>query len=352
MLYVMQKESSKVTVVFFAYANPLGWEAIIRAILGAGLIVTSSWPIATERTARTRAIKSSSLQSSIHIICRPRVRKNDVGEWHEVLSELEPKVHSWMQRLVRDGIVGADAIFACVGPALEIFSRYERVETASGKAIELPEYLRHVWSAVAKAALNMIFESSDPSSFEEDGRLTAIWLWTLRTDINGSHIYKPELEDGNNSKKNDKYKLDYDAALKISQGLGIHLDNLVKSLVIETDGKAARLVPVSQRKRYLLGNYLTIGRKKKNALFMKDVTSASKKRLEKGKTILDRVHQSMLLFADSQTERLKNFLAIEGVGDDNKFWNLSQALSALYPRNSAEKSLIDGVLSRKKSFGF
>ena len=48
--------------------------------------------------------------------------------------------------------MGADAIFACLGPALEIFSRYSRVEKASGEAVTLKEYLEHVWAAVAKEA--------------------------------------------------------------------------------------------------------------------------------------------------------------------------------------------------------
>ena len=30
-----------------------------------------------------------------------------------------------MPRLAAEGVVGADAIFACLGPALEIFSRYD-----------------------------------------------------------------------------------------------------------------------------------------------------------------------------------------------------------------------------------
>jgi hypothetical protein len=42
----------------------------------------------------------------------------------------------------------------------------------------------------------------------------------------------------------------------------------------------------------------------------------------------------------------------EGVGQDQKFWRLAQALSALYPSSSDEKRWVDGVLARKKGFGF
>ena len=98
----------------------------------------------------------------------------------------------------KEGVVGADAIFACLGPALEIYSRYSRVETASGEVIPLGDqtdatgkvltrgYLSYVWEAVAKEALSMIFAGARREGFEPDGRLTAMWLWTLSTGGNGT----------------------------------------------------------------------------------------------------------------------------------------------------------------------
>jgi hypothetical protein len=62
-----------------------------------------------------------------------------------------------MPRLAQEGVVGADAVFACLGPALEVFSRYSRVEKVSGEQVTLREYLEHVWTAVAREALSMIF---------------------------------------------------------------------------------------------------------------------------------------------------------------------------------------------------
>jgi len=68
--------------------------------------------------------------------------------------------------------------------------------------------------------------------------------------------------------------------------------------------------------------------------------------------VLDRVHQSMLLFGVGRSEALKRFLVEEGVGSDARFWRLAQALSALYPNPSDEKRWVDGVLARKKGLGF
>ena len=97
----------------------------------------------------------------------------------KMLQELPRAYTSGCRVSLKKGVVGADAIFACLGPALEIFSRYSRVEKASGEAVTLKEYLEHVWAAVAREALSTVFRDSDSGSLEPDARLTVIWLWTL-----------------------------------------------------------------------------------------------------------------------------------------------------------------------------
>ena len=60
-------------------------------------------------------------------------------------------------------------------------------------------------------------------------------------------------------------------------------------------------------------------------------------------TTLDRVHAAMLLQASGRTEALRNLIRAEqDRGPD--FLRLSNALSALYPRGSEEKRLLDGML--------
>jgi putative DNA methylase len=76
--------------------------------------------------------------------------RDDIGDWRDVLSVLLKRIHEWMPRLAEEGIVGADAIFACLGLALEIYSSYSSVEKASGEKVELKEYLEEVWAAVSR----------------------------------------------------------------------------------------------------------------------------------------------------------------------------------------------------------
>lgn len=160
-----------IAVVVFAHKTTTGWKTLLSALIDAGWVVTGSWPIDTERAGRLRAMKSAALGSSVHLVCRPRknsdgsLRTDDIGDWRDVLSELPKRIHDWMPRLAKKGVVGADAIFACLGPALEIYSRYSSVEKASGEKVELKEYLEQVWAAVSREALKMIFEGADASGF-------------------------------------------------------------------------------------------------------------------------------------------------------------------------------------------
>ncbi len=368
---------SGIGIVVFADSSTASWEAILGSIIDAGWSVTGSWPIDTELQNRTQAASSASLQSSIHIVCRPREESSGlltadlVGDWRDVLRELPTRIHQWMPRLAAEGVVGADAIFACLGPALEIFSRYGRVEKASGDAVTLGEYLEQVWAAVAKEALTMIFTGADTSGFEEDARLTAMWLWTLNAGnndaTNGESVDEEESDDSEGGAKKAKtggFVLEYDAARKIAQGLGAHLEDL--GSLVEVSGDEARLLPVEERARHLFGkdegNVAAAKKKKKIPqldLFqvLEEVdgqeTISGEAIIERhGKTVLDRIHQSMILFAAGRSEALKRFLVEEGVGRDQRFWSLAQALSALYPTQTSEKRWIDGVLARKKGLGF
>jgi hypothetical protein len=216
-----------------------------------------------------------------------------------------------------------------------------------------------VWESVAKEALSMIFEGADPAGFEEDSRLSAMWLWTLRTRVNG--IYRKESEaESRREKASEKakgYALEYDAVRKIAQGLGAHLEELGRpGGIVEMKGNVATLLFVTERREVLFQEPNEMRKMPEGQMTLFGVPTSesleAKTVPERGRTTLDKLHQAMLLFGDGRSDALRRFLVDEGVGKDDRFWRLAQALSALYPRNSEEKRWVDGVLSRKKSLGF
>ena len=176
-----------VATVVFAHKTTEGWEALLSGLIRGRWTITGSWPIATEMGSRLRARDSAALATSVHLVCRPRTDDAPIGDWADVLRELPRRVGDWMERLQREGIRGADLVFACVGPALEIFSRYRAVETAEGRKVNLAEYLEKIWEVVGRAALEQVLGTAEARSrtdltgaLEEDARLTGLFLWTSK----------------------------------------------------------------------------------------------------------------------------------------------------------------------------
>ena len=367
-----------VSSVVFAHKTTEGWEALLSGMIGGGWTITGSWPIATERPGRLRSQDSAALATSVHLICRPRPEDAPVGDWADVLRELPERVGDWMQRLQGEGVRGADLVFACVGPALEIYSRYSGVETAEGRDVGLPEYLEKVWEVVGREALEQVLGTAEAQArngaagaLEEDSRLTALFLWTMQSTsegaFSGNGADTDDKEDEAPRRKSSGYSLPFDVTRRFAQPLGIHLDDW-ESRIIETKKGVVRLLPVSERGKQLFGESgVTIVADEMEAaanispqlsLFPEDAPPVRGRARRRGRsststdgnteitlsaTTLDRIHAAMLLQASGRSQALRNLLRAEQErGPD--FLRLANALTALYPRSSEEKRLLDAML--------
>ena len=386
--------------VVFAHKTTEGWEALLSGMIQGGWIITGSLPIATEMSSRLRARDSAALATSIHLVCRPRSENAPIGDWGEVLRELPKRVGNWMERLQSEGIRGADLVFACIGPALEIYSRYSKVVDAEEREIPLggdPEatephrkgFLAYVWEVVGHTALEQVLgtaeakaRNSTAGALEEDARLTALFLWTLQsTNGNGARKEQEsdeEIEadeedtgkDAGATKKKQGYSLIFDVVRRFAQPLGIHLPEW-EGRIIETEKGFVRLLSVRERAKQLFGEEsISVAgirieeqaRRDPQMKFdfaiqsetgtppqIKGHRQRKKKDLpggasaKAGTTTLDRVHAAMLLQASGQTNALRALLKAEqDRGPD--FIRLANALSALYPKQSEEKRLLDAML--------
>jgi hypothetical protein len=366
--------------VVFAHKTTEGWEALLSGMIKGKWVITGSWPIATERYSRIRARDSAALATSVHLVCRPRPEDAPVGDWADILRELPKRVGDWMERLQGENIRGADLVFACIGPALEIFSRYRKVETADGSEVKLAEYLEKVWEARARNGMAGVLE--------EDARLTALFLWTLQsTNGNGegksqkvkakseepedemSEEIDEEEDDTAPKGKTKGYSLIFDVVRRFAQPLGIDLPKW-EGRVIETKKGVVRLMAVSERAKQLFGSagmesaveellapsptgqMMLPGFEESAADSKQKIRSRGRGRqisiddpgeMDASATTLDRVHAAMLLQAGGQANALRMLIKAEqDRGPD--FLRLANALSALYPSGSEEKRLLDAML--------
>jgi hypothetical protein len=380
--------------VVFAHKTTEGWEALLSGMIGGGWTITGSWPVATEMATRLRARDSATLSTSVHLVCRPRPDDASVGDWANVLHELPPRVGDWMERLQSEGVRGADLVFACIGPALEIFSRYRRVETADGREVRLSEYLAKVWEVVGRGALAQVLGTAEAKArngavgaFEEDARLTALFLWSLQSTIDEtaeaqSDQYENEDfasdehdEEGSSHNAPKGYMLIYDVVRRFAQPLGIQLPKW-EGRVIDTKKGVVRLLPIAERAKQLFGEdgaqavaerlelETVLGPTPLQGMLFPEMQAIPeiRGREPRGRsgrmgvdasdpslvaareaTTLDRVHAAMLLQASGRTNALRALLKSEQERSPD-FLRLANALSALYPRGSEEKRLLDAML--------
>jgi adenine-specific DNA methylase len=155
-----------IAVIVFAHKTTAAWETVIGALVSAGLYPTASWPIHTEMQARLRAQESAALASSIYMVCRKRPARPDgrpsVGEYAAVQREIEARVREKLAQFWEEGIRGADFFMSAIGPAVEAFGRYDRVEKLSGEEVTVPELMEHVQRVVGEFALERILTPSPP----------------------------------------------------------------------------------------------------------------------------------------------------------------------------------------------
>jgi adenine-specific DNA methylase len=372
--------------VVFAHKTTEGWEALLSGLTRGGWTITGSWPIATEMKNRLRARDSAALATSVHLVCRPRASDAPIGDWAEVLGELPRRVGDWMERLQSEGVRGADLVFACIGPALEIFSRYSTVETAEGREVRLPEYLEKVWEVVGRTALEQVLGTAEAKArnglagaLEEDARLTALFLWTHQStegiapdngNSSATGAVEEETPDDDEEDEAPKRKpkgltLIFDVVRRFAQPLGIRLPDWDRR-IIETKKGMVRLLPVAERAKQLFGESGAVADEielspraaAQLTLFPEEQPTIRGRGRRRGRattvtagelessleaTTLDRVHAAMLLQDSGRSQALRNLLAAEqDRGPD--FLRLANALSALYPRGSEEKRLLDAML--------
>ncbi|CAD7769849.1 MAG: hypothetical protein KIIPBIDF_01918 [Candidatus Methanoperedenaceae archaeon GB50] len=125
-----------IAVIVFAHKSTEAWETIIDALLKAGLYLTASWPWDTEMKSRLRTKVPAALASSIYMVCRKRI-SNETAYFHELKPLIEERIKEKLEQFWNEGISGADFFISAIGPAIEIFGKYAKVEKLSGERVEI-----------------------------------------------------------------------------------------------------------------------------------------------------------------------------------------------------------------------
>ena len=144
-----------------------GWETFLEAIISAGFEIRGTWPVRTERGARSVAIGTNSLASSIVLVCCPRSVDAPTTTLRTFISSLKGDIPNALRDMQHSGIAPVDLAQAAIGPGMARFTRYSRILDAGGKALSVRE------------ALALINQTLDEALAEYESDLDANSQWAL-----------------------------------------------------------------------------------------------------------------------------------------------------------------------------
>jgi putative DNA methylase len=109
-----------------------GWETMLGALISSGLQILGTWPIRTERSARSIGIGTNALASSIILVCRKRSEDAPITTRGKFISELHKELGNAVKTLQEANIPPVDLQQAAIGPGMAVYSRYSEIREAEG----------------------------------------------------------------------------------------------------------------------------------------------------------------------------------------------------------------------------
>ena len=114
-----------IMTVMFTHKDTGAWDALAMSLMHAGFVITASWPVNTEASGSLHIKDKAAANSTIFLVCRPRLDEGDVTNYWEDVEPLVAKaVRDRIDEFQASGIAGVDLYLASFGPALEAFSRH------------------------------------------------------------------------------------------------------------------------------------------------------------------------------------------------------------------------------------
>ncbi len=144
-----------------------GWDTFLAAVIEAGFAISGTWPMRTERGARTIGIGTNALASSIILVCRPRAATAPTATRREFVTAIKAELPVALAHLQRGNIAPVDLAQAAIGPGMAVYTRYTKVLDAEGKSLSVRE------------ALTLINQTLDEALAKQEGDFDADSRWAL-----------------------------------------------------------------------------------------------------------------------------------------------------------------------------
>lgn len=218
-----QTSSSMPATIYYAFKQSeveqeglasTGWATFLQAVISAGYSIVGTWPVRTERSARTVASGTNALANSVVLVCRKRESAAQALTRAEFIRALKRELPSAIAELQAANIAPADMPQSAIGPGMGVFSRYRAVLESDDSPMSV------------KTALQLINRELDEylggiqGEFDADTRFAITWF-----------------------EQHGMAKGDYGAADNLARARGISVESVKHAGIIESAAGKVRILP-------------------------------------------------------------------------------------------------------------
>jgi putative DNA methylase len=286
-----------IVAIVFAHTDVEAWERLLRALRTAGLVVSTSWPMRSERGARMTAMISAVLDSSVVLICRPQHGRED-GFYDDVVRALEERITERLDAFEAMGLVGADYFVSAIGPAFEVFAQYSRIVKLSGDLVDVPELMVLARKAVAGHAMRRLLGAESLAALDSESLFYLTWRWAYLTA-----------------------SIPADEAYKLEKAFDVDLGHLCRPR-----GFARRSG----------SNFTLLGPQDRKGL-----------KLSTSPALIDVLHLACQLWDAGRRRELEEVLGATGLGLEPGFWSMARAVAEILPDGDRERTMLLGLTGNR-----
>jgi len=145
------------------------WDAMLTAILAAGLRIVGTWPIRAATSNKQISQGTNALASYVVLVCRPQVQGAKIVDRQGFIAALHAELPKAIRKLQEGAISSIDLGQATIGPGMAIFSRFAKVIEPTGQAMTVRSALELI-SQVQSEVLDEFVGDLDPET-----RWAMIW---------------------------------------------------------------------------------------------------------------------------------------------------------------------------------
>jgi putative DNA methylase len=284
----------------FAHTDVEAWERLLRGLLKAQLVVTTSWPMRSEREGRSNAtLQHAVLGSSVVLVCRP-AKAEEEGFYDDVVRALEARIAERLDAFQEMGLVGADYFVSAIGPAFEVFARYSRIVKLSGEEVDVSELMVLARQVVARHAMRKLLGTDSIASLDPESLFYLTWRWAYVTAA-----------------------IPADEAYKLERAFDVDLGDLSRAggFVRQTGSNFSILGP-HDRKGF---------------------------KLTASPSLIDVLHLACQLWDAGRRKELAELLGATGMGVEPRFWAAAGLLHEVLPDGNRERTMLLGLTGNRDS---